>query len=145
MSHPKLSEAIMLGSATCKMVAGDINSCAYGAALNAMGVEKAPVENDMDWFIDGQSRMEAIKQLWPWTYGNSPISISPLAQTIWQKFDDEVCGGKMTLEQLVDYVRTIEPECGECHRFDCLGHASEDVIAESATESIPGLLQPHQL
>jgi hypothetical protein len=25
----------------------------------------------------------------------------------------------MTFEQLVDYVRSVEPSCGECNRFEC--------------------------
>ena len=35
----------------------------------------------------------------------------------------------MTLEQLVDYVRSIEPDC-DCNRFHCDCKAKQEVSAE---------------
>lgn len=107
----KLSEAIMLGSVTCKMEPGNMNSCAFGAALNAVGV---PQES---W---AAMRYTPLVKMWPWLrlHGGT-IQLSDLGETIYRKFDLEVCTGSMTLEQLVDYVRSIEPDCGECNQFAC--------------------------
>lgn len=107
----KLSEAMMLGSVTCKMVRGDLNTCALGAAANAIGIAK--MANKADW-----SRINSIKKVWPWL----DEEVSRLERNIDGivfRFDDMVCFGKMTLEQLADYVKTIEPSCGDCCKFDC--------------------------
>lgn len=91
----KLSEAIMLGSTTVKMVPGDINSCALGAACNAMGVGKhheARVkvrdegEDNLHWTtLAGRraglspvidviilDRYEELRKLWPWIRTEMP-------------------------------------------------------------------------
>ena len=75
----RLSDAIMMGAATCEMRPGDINSCAFGAALNAQGVELfdpciqqliagQPEENMYDY---GPRYLAAIK-LWPWIKEGRP-------------------------------------------------------------------------
>lgn len=38
---------------------------------------------------------------------------------IMELFDNKVSTGHMTLDQLVEHVRSIEPPCGECCDFDC--------------------------
>jgi hypothetical protein len=138
----KLSEAMMLGSTTCKMEAGNWDSCALGCAGNAVGIEqtKYPVNSLLP---DGVTPpWKAIYNQWPWLEQNredsSPVNyvmpngtfetrinylnceFLPAATHIYNRFDSMVCKGLMTLEQLVDYVRSIEPECGDCNRFDCL-------------------------
>jgi hypothetical protein len=155
----RLSEAIMLGSATVKMAAGDWNSCALGAACNALGMAR----HDPYWpfglppkingkMIDGvltlcmefeptcDRRMEILKR-WPWTGVSVPFASTPTwcqeaalklpqlevnAATVVTYisivtigFDHCVVAGKMTLEQLVDWVRSVEPSCGECCSFEC--------------------------
>jgi hypothetical protein len=139
----KLSEAIMLGAATCKMESANINYCAYGAALNAAGIAQCNLQDN--WGI----RYIAAVDLWPWIAANDPkrrvqqnlVPFNDLGNSIWQKFDYEVCGDKMTLEQLVDYVRSIEPNCGDCNRFECtctaIIHSEVEQHAEvaSTTES----------
>jgi len=102
----KLSEAMMLGSTTCKMLPADINSCALGCAGNAVGIPLC-VAREGGW-----QRLQAIQDRWPW------LSDS-LSEVIWTLFDNHVCCGEMTLEQLVDYVRSVEPACGECNQFEC--------------------------
>jgi len=76
----RLSEAIMLGSTTVKMKAGDWNSCAFGAACNALGIRQdGELEHtelttsylnhyaDVTWDkIKLFRRQEAIEKLWPW-------------------------------------------------------------------------------
>jgi hypothetical protein len=52
--------------------------------------------------ISGMSPTDIIRRFWPWftPEHNRHISV---------KFS-KVCNGKMSMEQLVDYVRSIEPE-----------------------------------
>lgn len=118
----RLSMAMMLGSTTCKMEAGNINTCAMGAALNAMGVRPC-ARHGCDWH-----RVEMMCELWPWLAGNRGW-IAPQATNIIQRFDYQVCEGLMTLEQLVDYVRSIEPDC-DCNRFNCNCKAQQEVATE---------------
>lgn len=115
----RLSEAIMLGSTTCKMVAGDWNSCALGCAGNAVGIEQGDANYKMS---DGRRRWHHIDDAWPWL-SKEPI----LSWDIWLMFDNEVCEGKKTLEQLADFVRSIEPDCGECNLRKCV---CEQVVDE---------------
>lgn len=118
----KLSEAMMLGSVTCKMERGNWEACGLGCAGNALGIAAGDGSNSF-----GNPRVQAIFQQWPWlrpasVFGNACLETESLPYfggKIARLFDEEVATGKMSLEQLVDYVRSIEPSCGECNRFDC--------------------------
>jgi len=112
----KLSEAMMLGSATCKMVPADWNSCALGAAANAVGI---PCAKD---HTEDSKRIDAIIKHWPWLHIGGRYN--PEFYTIWSKFDRLVCNGVMTYEQLVDYVKSVEPDCGECNKLECTCNTS---------------------
>ena len=116
----KLSEAMMLGSTTCKMIRGDWNSCALGCAGNAIGIPQATIRSSGLYLIDDDrtSRSTLIKFAFPWIMDRSKDGYSH-EMAIWERFDFDVIEGKMTLEQLVDYVRSIEPECGECNEYQC--------------------------
>jgi hypothetical protein len=105
----RLSEAMMLGAATCKMEAYDIDTCALGSALNAVGVPQRSWDP-----LDSIFRYRQVESRWPWVY-SSPVGLTQIVDL----FDRKVCSGEMTFEQLVDYVRSIEPDCGNCNRFDC--------------------------
>ena len=61
---------------------------------------------------DQRPRYVHIYEKWPFLYlkGND----------IWGKFDHMVCKGEMTFEELVDWVKSIEPECGECNEYQCI-------------------------
>jgi hypothetical protein len=127
----KLSTAMMLGSTTCKMVPGDWNSCALGCAGNAVGIGQG-VRREASgfiWMSDGRGRSQHIYDVWPWLNGEKMF----WAALIWGKFDSKVCSGEITLEQLVDYVRSIEPSCGDCNKFECSCVKSE-VVYESKAE-----------
>lgn len=50
--------------------------------------------------------------------GGSIYGITSFASQIWEKFDNWVCGGHITYEQLCDWVRSVEPDC-DCNRFNC--------------------------
>ena len=161
----KLSEAMMLGSTTVKMVAGDWNSCVLGAACNAMGVakHKSLYETMMESgftladmkMVDGKpeitfkgckereetvNRRLKVVELWPWlaqwmkaseapdwfqqwsvnmNMVISPVTTVKVSTIIVTAFDFFICEGKMTLEQLVDWVASVEPSCGECCEYEC--------------------------
>jgi hypothetical protein len=127
----KLSDAMMLGSVTVKMEAGDWNSCALGAAANAVGIPKEvpPIKCPLMGCvveIHGVNRAEAIYGRWPWLQEITDYvpqtdfdSEEDFMDQIYGFFDDHVCEGKMTFEQLVDYVRSVEPACGVCNEFEC--------------------------
>jgi hypothetical protein len=135
----KLSEAMMLGSTTCKMVPGDWNTCALGAAANAVGIAKQMIiHRDL---ITGTvfltNRASAIWARWPWLAthpslrGNVGIGL-----IVASKFDNSVCRGLMTFEQLVDWIRSIEPDCGECNMYQCACQKTEVTESISSSESI---------
>jgi len=114
-----LSTAINMGAVTVKMKAGDMNSCALGAACNALGAH----EHTTCLRNHPNNRYEFLYKHWPWvdTPGYKTLSGRSCEAfiAIYTRFDSYVVKGSMTLEQLVDYVRSIEPECGECNEFSC--------------------------
>ena len=135
----KLSEAMMLGSVTCKMIPVDINSCALGAAANAIGIPRRDESEDPPF-----PRYNLIKSAWPWLIEDFTLfcglrkSSARYMDKIMDHFDADVCEKKMTFEQLVDYVASIEPECGECNEFVCncarpeSGHEAGVLVGASA-------------
>lgn len=110
----KLSEAIMLGSTTCRLEPMNLNHCALGCAANAMGMPKHEPFTKRAW-----DRVNAIHKEWPWIIRSPGGVREEYGFQITRMFDGEVCLGFKTLEQLVDWVRSVEPDCGECNRFDC--------------------------
>lgn len=98
----RLSEAINLGSTTVKMEPANISCCALGAACNAVGIS------------DDADRYSAMRARWPWLNSGGYVTADGYscraATAIYTRFDENVCGGEMTLEQLIDYVRSIEPD-----------------------------------
>lgn len=124
----KLSDAIMMGSMLGRMESSDINTCALGVAATAVGIplQKALVIPDV---ID---RYRAIADRWPWLSSNN----SEKMNDIMELFDNNVSTGHMTLDQLVDHVRSIEPPCGECCSFDCCcergARVEEELLAKSS-------------
>jgi hypothetical protein len=115
----RLSEAIMLGSATCKLSPADINACAFGCALNSMGVPHSSLFPETNG-IGGKeyARYLEARRIWPWIGDIMQSGAVSFGTHIFTAFDNNVCSGEMTLEQLVDYVRSIEPDC-DCNRFNC--------------------------
>jgi hypothetical protein len=118
----RLSEAMMLGSTMCKLEPCNLNSCAFGSAMNALGIPQTKPE---------YLRYTNLMEMWPWL-DNTPNErwreLNHLGRDIYAKFDYEVCNGYMTLEALADYVRSIEPECGDCCKFECT--CKSDAVAE---------------
>jgi hypothetical protein len=78
------------------------------------------------WIMDGNKFFRA-----DWMAGQEQVSG---LEAIWSRFDILVCAGRMTLEQLVDYVRSIEPDCGECNKFECT--CVKDEATVESTEAV---------
>jgi hypothetical protein len=129
----RLSEAIMMGSATCKLERGNINSCAFGAALNAEGIPQVTKTR-----LSEISRYMAVTEIWPWTAQREAVrdydcGLTEQAREIFRRFDALVCIGIITLEQLVDYVKSIEPDC-DCNQFNCSCKLSGEISGEVKNE-----------
>lgn len=122
----KLHEAMLLGSSLCKLKAGNWNSCILGVAGSAAGIP--------EWGNFGRKRNIAIREIFPilfkttneyyefhytWvvgfdfqgdlihTKGIQWVKMN-IDKYIYDKFDDDVCAGKNTLESLIDYTKNLE-------------------------------------
>lgn len=115
----RLSDAMMLGSVTCRMERYNWNSCAIGCAGNAIGIP--------NWGNVGQGRQNLLLQVWPWllqpchcamcvavTMNRENAQLVGWVETycghITSAFDFDVCQGGMSFEALVDWVRSVEPQ-----------------------------------
>lgn len=79
--------------------------CAIGGAQLAMG----------------RTEDFAFEKIWPWLNDISPDGChwrSEVGCSSENGFE-AVMDGTKTIEQLADWVRSIEPSCGVCNRFDC--------------------------
>jgi hypothetical protein len=126
--YMKLSDAIMLGAPITTAMPYHLDNCAFGMALNAVGVPKC-----VELFATGSNRQTELMARWPWLGSWE----SEQWKDIVHMFNEDVCCDRsMTLEQLVDYVRAIEPAC-ECNRFDCdcSPKQAEEVQAEYVTQA----------
>jgi hypothetical protein len=106
----RLSEAIRLGALliTDKPAMADIRTCAMGMANIATNGYAATCERDL-------SAWDAFRKTFPWTDGasaNCPLCGEKLKNqtVVYHCFDHHVCDGKMTIEQLADFISTIEPQ-----------------------------------
>lgn len=139
----KLSDAMNLGATLCSMEAGNWNSCALGVAGTAVGVPQArvvklhdnqavrPAFRNLYLLEDESTRGEAIMEKFPWLRDTNYAEGNPLksfSRCIFERFDNKVCGSEtITFEQLVDYVRSVEPDCDTCCKFECSCPVSEPV------------------
>jgi len=108
----RLSEAIMLGRHLVeKQMCGLLPNCAMGMALRASGWT--------DLTFDSMYGYELVK-LWPWLNNPMPQILpcdhliagikNQMTYAIMHLFDGHVCVREdWTLEQLVDWVRSVEP------------------------------------
>lgn len=116
----KLSDAMVLGDTLRKRNAsmyldkdryGNYCGCAIGGAFLAIGI------TDSDEMI-------ADREHWPWLSDKANLGSryrTLIGCGIDRKYPSflQVETGECTFEQLVEYVRSIEPECGECNSFKC--------------------------
>jgi hypothetical protein len=116
----RLSEAIALGSLTMeKWKAGYLDGCALGMAANAVGCQRDYDRLVEKWpWIGGTQRMMLcpVSSCQHVGYGknsdsvmNLPICTNVMACMIAHIFDYHVMKNDWKLEQLVDWVRSIEP------------------------------------
>jgi len=106
------------GRKTCRLLFPDANSDALGCAANAAGIPKAagPLVSK-----EQLARRQAITRTWPWLLANDCQYLREISDC----FYDLVCNGKMSLKELIGYVRSVEPDC----------------VAESQTHPEQSLLQ----
>lgn len=104
----KLSTSMMLGDSIMSRTPrewlnmGTNCGCAAGRAYIANGGSTELWE---------RIHVGAFMAMWPWL--NSDI-LNEISCRFYG-----VCAGLTTLEQLVDWIKNIEPACGECNKFDC--------------------------
>ena len=110
----RLSDAMTLGSTLVRFQPGNWSCCAVGAAATAVGVPH------------GEERVEGIREQWPWLTSNCDERLIELVTL----FDRRVCRGEMTLDQLIEHVRQIEPPC-ECGVCDCVCARVEHLMPPS--------------
>ena len=97
----RLSDAIALGRHTIPEMRGDdLTACGIGMSLNAVG---DPISY---W---------SLYQRWPWLHSASVNckqcqKLTYRAEIVWHSFDWHVMHDQtMTLDQLIDFIRSIEP------------------------------------
>jgi hypothetical protein len=132
----RLSEAILAGSTLVKAKSGaeaypDGSGCARGMALEAVGKRQICVEFatfQETRYLTYALQSENFEEVWPWTKivmvvpfckclwwclcdESHKISVSAMIQHIfdWHVMD-RLDGRVWTLEQLVDWVRSVEPQ-----------------------------------
>lgn len=118
----RLSEAMLLGDSMRRRTnsvyllgeQGEYCGCAIGGALLAVGVGRSIGENNLF----------AISRVFPWIMDVWKQDIEWKVKIAFTKNEEDpsfqkVLEGKCTFEQLVDYVRSVEPDCGTCCSFTC--------------------------
>ena len=123
----KLSDAIVLGSTTCKLEARNWNACAVGVAANAVGIVRSFSTTICGIRIQSD-REGQINRRWPWlgsclaTYADIRYHWSFLQEIVF-RFDRRVCesgeANPKKFEELVAFIRSVEPSCGDCNQFTC--------------------------
>jgi hypothetical protein len=87
--------------------------------------------------IGVSGRYMQILDVWPWL--DARIDGGPTYMLeITLKFDTDVCTGNMTIEQLVNYVQSVEPAC-YCNTFNCSCAMINDQAAAMEAELSPQL------
>ena len=115
----KLSEAMMLGDSLRERD----GSCWYDPKNNcgcAMGGAALAIGEGGRWLLHVE-----FYRMWPW------LSIENLNAISYRFL--RVCAGTQTFEELVDYVRSIEPECGECNTYVCTCKKTVEPVVEEVT------------
>lgn len=129
----KLSEAMMLGD-VLRVRTNKLYLCvldtAIGNSASVLGVDPSTPEGTVCGCALGGAFYAATgktiydRNFWPWLRESPKTGILDWEVLIGCGISNDisflrVMRGEATFEQLVDYVRSIEPECDECNRFDC--------------------------
>src|ERR1700761_7836111 len=118
----KLSDAIELGlMIPPELKAANMNYCALGKAADAIGLEQ-------DKSVWNGNRWNNLRKRWPWLKVRGGWLFS-FQLKIAFLFDRQFSKGDSSLAILktIDYVKSIEPECGECNQFTCVCQPAETV------------------
>jgi hypothetical protein len=111
---------------------GEFFGCYLGGAVLA-------VTEPSEWdalFADNDTFFRVLGQKFPWLEGSPTRARNP--------YEDQISGwyievnlGCMTPEEMHRRVKALEPECGECNRFDCncSPKQAEEVQAEYVTQA----------
>jgi hypothetical protein len=141
----KLSSAIMLGMNTLDLSGNDFNCDILGVAANAVGIPRAV------WTKESiHERNESILDQWPWLEKQIPVEGKDYYQTRFVELSGRFDGEGSTLGDLLNYIRSIEPECGECNYYDCICVRAEEFIGQfelglpSQDEDKEGLCSPSE-
>jgi hypothetical protein len=144
----KLSEYIILGSTAFPPNDGDSwfgsgalpndkCGCAMGRAWLAAGrtVQEwmGAINSFPDSLINGHGygcslATFAFGLQWPWLRNSQPV-----CGRISQMFN-RVVKGELTIDAIAEYVRSIEPSCGECCKFNCTCHKKLPVETKEISE-----------
>lgn len=114
----RLSDAVVLGSTMIELKPANWHSCALGAAGRAVGILP-------DLKHPGKV-VEHILDQWPWLEANHENRMCEIVTL----FDQRVCRGEMTMDQLIEHIRQIEPPC-ECGVRDCVCARVEHLMPSS--------------
>ena len=103
----RLSSAMMLGSTMIELKPCNWQNCAIGVAARAVGMEfpESFTESHLDRILDE----------WPWLRTNCDERLCEILVL----FDQRVCRGEMTFDELCAHVASIEPPC-DCGVRDCV-------------------------
>lgn len=138
----RLSDAILLGDVLRRRTTllyladdsfmggnpGDFCGCALGGACLAIGERRGNefyrhwpwtrerTSNECDWA--GYIQFWKSRDDKPHGFGAAPGGFGVAPDDYPGGFVD-VCDGIITIEQLAAWVRSVEPECGECNQFTC--------------------------
>ena len=141
----KLSSAIVLGIQTLDLSGSDFNCDILGVAANAVGIPRAV------WTKESiKARNESILDHWPWLAKQIPVEGKDYYQTRFVELSGHFDGEDGTLGDLLNHVRSIEPECGECNDYDCTCARVEEFIRQfelglpSQDEDKEGLYSPSE-
>jgi hypothetical protein len=115
----------MLGMNTLDLSGNDFNCDILGVAANAVGIPRAV------WTQESiHERNESILDQWPWLEKQIPVEGKDYYQTRFDELSGRFDGEDGTLGDLLNYIRSIEPECGECNYYDCICVRAEELIRQ---------------
>ena len=149
----KLSEAGTLGSSLKRRggrtwiysnpATNEQCGCFIGGALLAIGrgdrgayTELSEIRDAFPWVMQPLTPEQEPKFAYKVNYykANKPVD-SFAAVCLISDLYDAVCRGEITEEQLADWVRSVEPACGDCNRFncDCAARPASEELVEMST------------
>lgn len=127
----KLSEAMEL-AAISGQVERDENwgVCAIGISGKMAGIADEVEHTMFGCTFTLNERPMCYEKYWPWLEGVNPQTAHKYLWDISDKFEDL----GWTVSKLSKYVALIEPECGECNRFECTCAKTGPAVEQACTQ-----------